>query len=133
MMAKDFDPNQAQVYVAPSNSGRRRYAPLNASGIELFQALTTGRKPKASIFTCSDGESRGKNHQQRPLLDACKPAKIAPPVRFHEHATPMRAPSPSPAPRQRDVPRCTPTAPDVLDRYDWRQHCRSLFRTPTAT
>jgi site-specific recombinase XerD len=32
----------------------------------------------------SDGEAWGKNHQQRPLTEACKRAKITPPLRFHE-------------------------------------------------
>ncbi len=60
--------------------------PLNASGVELFKALSTRKSPaSAPMFARSDGESWGKNHQQRPLLlEACKRAKITPPLRFHE-------------------------------------------------
>jgi integrase len=36
------------------------------------------------MFSRGDGEPWGKNHQQRPLSEACKRAKIAPPLRFHE-------------------------------------------------
>ena len=36
------------------------------------------------MFVRSDGEPWGKNHQQRPLLEACKRAKITPALRFHE-------------------------------------------------
>jgi site-specific recombinase XerD len=36
------------------------------------------------MFARNDGEPWGKNHQQRPLSDACKRAKITPPLRFHE-------------------------------------------------
>jgi integrase len=84
MTVKDFDAKQAQVYIAPSKSGKPRYVPLNASGVELFTGLTTGREAKDPMFVRSDGEAWGKNHQQRPLLEACKRAKITPPLRFHE-------------------------------------------------
>ena len=76
--------SKQQVYIAPSKSGKPRYVPLNASGVELFTSLTTGREAKDPMFVRSDGESWGKNHQQRPLLEACKRAKITPPLRFHE-------------------------------------------------
>lgn len=84
MTVKDFDAKQAQVYIAPSKSGKPRYVPLNASGAELFTGLTTGRDTKDPMFVRSDGEAWGKNHQQRPLFEACKRAKITPALRFHE-------------------------------------------------
>jgi len=84
MTVGDFNRATAQVSVAPSKSGRARHIPLNASGVDLFRALTTGRPKKAPMFARADGEPWGKNHQQRPLLEACKRAKITPPLRFHE-------------------------------------------------
>ena len=36
------------------------------------------------MFTRADGEIWGKNHQQRPMAQACAKAKIAPSLRFHE-------------------------------------------------
>jgi integrase len=80
----DFNPTTAQLFIAPSKSGNARHIPLNASGAELFKALTAGRHSNAPMFTRSDGEPWGKNHQQRPLSEACKRAKIMPPLRFHE-------------------------------------------------
>jgi integrase len=84
MNVRDFNPTTAQLYVAPSKSGKARYIPLNAAGVQLFKTLTTGRGPNLPMFVRSNGEAWGKNHQQRPLLEACKRAKIVPPLRFHE-------------------------------------------------
>jgi len=79
-----FNPATAQVFIAPSKSGKSRYVPLNSSGVELFKSLTTGRPATALMFTRHDGGAWGKNHQQRPMIDACKRAKLAPALRFHE-------------------------------------------------
>ena len=79
-----FNTTTAQLFIAPSKSGKSRYIPLNASGIALFKSLTTGRAADAPMFARADGEAWGKNHQQRPLSEACKRAKVTPPLRFHE-------------------------------------------------
>ncbi len=84
MTVGSFNPTTKHVFVAPSKSGRARHIPLNASGVELFKALTAGRAADAPMFARADGEPWGKNHQQRPLLQACKRAKITPALRFHE-------------------------------------------------
>jgi integrase len=84
MMVGNFNPTTAQLFVAPSKSGKSRYIPLNASGVALFKSLTTGRESGEPMFVRGDGEQWGKNHQQRPLTEACKRAKITPPLRFHE-------------------------------------------------
>jgi len=84
MTVGDYNATTRQVFVAPSKSGKPRHIPLNASGVELFKALTTGRASKASMFVRADGEPWGKNHQQRPLFEACKRGTITPSLRFHE-------------------------------------------------
>jgi len=84
MTVANFNPATAQLFVAPSKSGKSRHIPLNGSGVALFKALTTGRLSDAPMFARADGESWGKNHQQRPLAEACKRAKMTPPLRFHE-------------------------------------------------
>jgi site-specific recombinase XerD len=84
MTVGDFNSTTSQVYVAPSKSGKSRYIPLNAAGVELFATLGAGRAAAAPAFPRADGSIWGKNHQQRPMLDACKRAKIAPPLRFYE-------------------------------------------------
>jgi integrase len=84
MTVGSFDPTTCLVFVAPSKGGKARHIPLNASGVALFKALTVGRVSIAPLFVRADGEAWGKNHQQRPLSEACKRAKITPPLRFHE-------------------------------------------------
>jgi len=84
MTVGNFNEATAQLYVAPSKSGKARHIPLNASGVDLFKALTIGRAASAAMFARADGEAWGKNHQQRPLAEACKRAKISPSLRFHE-------------------------------------------------
>ena len=74
----NFNPTTAQLYVAPSKSSKARYIPLNKAGVELFKTLMTGREAGAPMFTRSDREPWGKNHQQRPLHEACKRAKDRP-------------------------------------------------------
>lgn len=84
MTVGNFNPTTAQVFIAPSKSGKSRHIPLNAAGIALFAVLTTGRASDAPMFARTDGAPWGKNHQQRPLAEACKRAKITPALRFHE-------------------------------------------------
>jgi integrase len=84
MKVGDFNPTTLQIFVAPSKSGKSRYIPLNVAGVALFTMLTTGRAADEPMFARADGEQWGKNHQQRPLSEACKRAKITPPLRFHE-------------------------------------------------
>jgi integrase len=84
LTAANFNPITSQLFIAPSKSGKSRYIPLNSSGVALFKSLTIGRAADAPMFVRADGERWGKNHQQRPLSEACKRAKITPPLRFHE-------------------------------------------------
>ena len=79
-----FNPSTNTVYFAPSKSGRGRHVPLTREGITLFERLAAGRQGKDLLFERPDGEAWGKNHQVRPLIDACAAAKIEPPVTFHE-------------------------------------------------
>jgi integrase len=79
-----FNERTGQLFIAPSKSGKARHVPLNAAGVALFNSLTLGREPDAPMFVRGDNGTWGKNHQQRPMIDACKAAKITPALRFHE-------------------------------------------------
>lgn len=84
MQAQDVNLSTSQIYIARSKSGRPRHVPLNPEGIALFRELITGKSSDALLFTKSDGTKWGKNHQVRPLENACKIAKISPQLAFHE-------------------------------------------------
>jgi integrase len=84
LTAVDFSPSTESVYLRPSKSGRGRHVPLTPEGVELFKRLSAGKTGHALLFSRSDGDAWGKNHQVRPLTDACAQAKIEPAVTFHE-------------------------------------------------
>ncbi|MGC2517860.1 MAG: tyrosine-type recombinase/integrase [Burkholderiales bacterium] len=84
MRVQDADLRAARIYIAPAKSGRSRHVPLNPEGATLFGQMLAGKTGDALIFTKADGSAWGKNHHIRPLLEACKVAKIKPAVSFHE-------------------------------------------------
>jgi integrase len=83
MTTADFNAAAGAVTVRLSKSGKPRHVTLTDEGRALFTALTAGNKPRAPIFQRSDGETWKASHQQRPLIDASKRAKIDPPATFH--------------------------------------------------
>jgi integrase len=84
MRVHDVNLRQGQVYVAQSKSGRPRHIPLNDEGMALFRGLVTGKTGDELLFVRADGKPWGKNHHVRPLIEACRKAKIQPAVAFHE-------------------------------------------------
>jgi integrase len=84
LKAQDVDLRAGQIYLAPAKSGRSHHVPLNPEGAVLFRELVTGKTGNALLFDRTNGAAWGKNHHVRPLLDACKAAKITPAVAFHE-------------------------------------------------
>jgi integrase len=56
---------------------------LNNEGQALFASLTAGKAGRDPIFVRDDGNVWGASHQQRPLAEACKRAKIEPAATFH--------------------------------------------------
>ncbi len=84
MRAQDVNLRTAQVYIAQSKSGRPRHIPLNPEGMALFREALTGKTGDALVFTKADRTAWGKNHHVRPLIEACKVAKIKPAIAFHE-------------------------------------------------
>lgn len=83
MEAADFDRDAGTITIRLSKAGKARHVVLNDEGRELFEALTAGRAPRDLIFKRGDGEPWGKSHQQRPLEEASRRAKLDPPATFH--------------------------------------------------
>jgi hypothetical protein len=50
--------------------------------------VTAGKLGEDPIFMRADGGKWGKSHQLRPMMEACKRAKIKPAVSFHVLRTP---------------------------------------------
>ena len=79
----DFNQDSGRITIRHSKAGKPRHIALNAEGVQLFDALTSGRGPRDLIFEREDGKAWGKSHQQRPLEEASRQAKLDPPATFH--------------------------------------------------
>jgi integrase len=76
-------PMRGVVTIREAKGGKPRHVILTAEGQALFAKLAAGKEPTDPLFVRDDGGFWGKSHQRRPMLDACKAAKIKPAVSFH--------------------------------------------------
>ncbi len=82
MKVSDFNSDAGTLTVRESKSGKVRHVHLTDSGHQFFDELVVDKKRSDQMFLKADGESWGKSHQMRPMRDACKIAKIDPPIPF---------------------------------------------------
>ena len=82
MKVSDFNSDAGTVTVRESKSGKVRHVHLTDSGQGFFDELVVDKKRSELIFLREDGEQWGKSHQSRPMREACKKAKISPPIPF---------------------------------------------------
>jgi integrase len=82
MKVMDFNTDAGNVRVRESKSGKVRHVHLTQSGHEFFDELVADKKRSDLIFLRNDDEPWGRSHQIRPMKDACKIAKISPPIPF---------------------------------------------------
>ena len=83
LRASDFNPDSGTIHVRTSKSGKGRHIVLNDEGAALFKSLAAGKSGNLILLTRADGSPWKPSHQARPMAEACKRAKIAPPVSFH--------------------------------------------------
>ncbi len=83
LRAADFNPDAGVVTVSESKANKPRHVVLTGEGQQLFSALTVGKLAADPIFTRADGGEWGRSHQIRPMVEACKGAKIKPAISFH--------------------------------------------------
>lgn len=79
----DFNADSGTLAIRTSKGGKPRHVVLTDEGKQFFADTTAGRTGADQMFKREDGEPWGKSHQQRPLREACKRAKIAPAISFH--------------------------------------------------
>jgi integrase len=82
LKAEGFNCDSGTVAIRLSK-GRVRHVTLADEGFECFLAWTRGQPPNRHVFQRDDGGVWGPSHQQRPLEQASRLAKISPPVTFH--------------------------------------------------
>jgi len=84
LQAREFNADAGTLGIRSSKSGKPRHVVLTDEGQRFFATATAGKAGATLVFTREGGSAWGRNHQQRPLTDACKTAKIKPAVRFHD-------------------------------------------------
>jgi integrase len=83
MVASDFNAEAGTVTVRLSKAGKGRHVALANEGRALFASLAAGRSGRDLIFARADGKAWGPSHQQRPLTNASRIAKVDPAATFH--------------------------------------------------
>jgi integrase len=83
MQAGDFNADAGVVTVRASKANKPRHVTLTEEGQAHFSALTSGKAPNDPVFVRADGDLWGASHQRRPMLEACKRARITPAISFH--------------------------------------------------
>ena len=78
----DFHRDSGTVLVRASKAGKVRHIELTAEGLDFFREIAAGRAGGEFLFH-RDGAAWGKSHQQRPLVEACRAARISPAGSFH--------------------------------------------------
>jgi len=85
LQVKHVNLDTGMIYITPAaKSGKGRHIPLHLDAIDFFKNLIAGKVGPDPVLIKSDGTLWGKNHQVRPLKEACIAAKIEPPISFHE-------------------------------------------------
>ena len=82
MHVADFHHDSGTLLVRTSKAGKVRHIEMTAEGLEFFQGITAGRAAGEFLFH-REGTIWGKSHQQRPLSEACRAAKVTPVASFH--------------------------------------------------
>jgi integrase len=80
---RDFNADSASLLVRESKGGKPRWIPLDDEAAAFLASIAAGRAQSEPLFTRADGGRWGKSHQRRPLLEACKAARIEPAIGFH--------------------------------------------------
>jgi len=82
MKVSDLNLDAGTVTIRESKSGKMRHAHLTDSGLEFFEQVTIGKLWSQPLFQHESGEAWKKSQQGRRMRNACKKAKIDPPVPF---------------------------------------------------
>ena len=85
LQVKHVNIESGMIYITPeAKSNKGRHVPLHLDAIDYFKKLMAGKTGEDLVLVKYDGKFWRKNHQVRPLLEACKAAKIEPSISFHK-------------------------------------------------
>ncbi|MGH6968346.1 MAG: tyrosine-type recombinase/integrase, partial [Stellaceae bacterium] len=72
----DFNADSDTLHIRTSKSGKGRHVVLAEEGAKFFATLAAGRAADQPMIAKADGGRWLPSHQARPMVDACKAAKI---------------------------------------------------------
>jgi integrase len=79
----DFNGDAGTLYIAKSKTGKPRHVTLADEGVQFFAGLAAGRTGVELFFHAPRGGQWTRSIQQRPMMLACKRARIEPAIGFH--------------------------------------------------
>jgi integrase len=79
----DFNRDTGTVAIRISKTGKPRHVVLTDEGVAFFKEICARRGLSEPILLKADGGTWRKSHQLRPMLEACRRAKINPTINFH--------------------------------------------------
>jgi|SRR5680860_242443 len=79
----DFNAEAGTVAILTSKAGKPRHVVLTDEGRAFFEQVCCDRIGGEPMFLKANGSPWRKSHQLRPMAEACRRAKIDPPVSFH--------------------------------------------------
>ncbi len=83
LIVNDFNPDAGTVTIRLSKSGKVRHIVLTDEGKTFFENTIINKQGTDLIFLRMCGLAWGNSHQKRPIIEACKNAKIKPAISFH--------------------------------------------------
>lgn len=81
LRVRDF--HRGKIAILQSKSGKPRDVVLNDEGAAFFEQITAGRAGDEIMLRRADGGPWQKSQQAAPMAEACRMAKIVPPVGIH--------------------------------------------------
>jgi len=82
MKVSDYNADAGTLVVRESKSGKIRHVHLTESGQGFFDELMLGKIKSEPMFLKESGKPWGTSHQGMPMVEACKIARIDPPISF---------------------------------------------------
>jgi len=79
----DFNVDSGTLAIARSKSGKARHVILTPEGAAFFQQVTAGRAGSERVFSRPDGGPWNAANQCKPMAEACRRARVTPPIGFH--------------------------------------------------
>jgi integrase len=83
LQVQDFNRDAGTLAIRQSKTGKPRHVVLTGEGQVLFESLTAGLPGHELMLRRASGKPWDKSNQQAPMAEACRIAKIVPPISFH--------------------------------------------------